>query len=77
MDPGSFILRHNLLHHSDEDPLINTITWEQVVFHIKPMERVIDEAIKIKMVLEDKDICLMNAKTDYTKHVLPGITPVD
>ena len=46
-DSGNFMLRHNLLHHSNEDPLNNQYLWYPTAFYDKAMDRQIGEAIKI------------------------------
>ena len=75
VDSGSFTLRHNLLYHPEEYPLLKNIIWYPEEFHIKPMDRLIAEALNIKNALDTKDHVLMNVKTEYKKCVLPRITP--
>ena len=75
VDSSSSILRHNLLHHPEEDPLTNTMVCHPEEFHIRPMDRIIAETLKIKNALADKEVILMNAKTEFSRCVLPGITP--
>ena len=51
------------------------MVWYPEEFHVKPMDRVITEALNIKNALAQKDLILMNAKTEFSRCVLPGITP--
>ena len=60
------MLRHNLEHHPDVDPLCPNYTWEQTVSYTTPMDREVAEAIKIKesILKEGPGHILMNAKTE-------------
>ena len=75
MDTSSFMLRHNLLYHRDEDPLDRSYVWYPVKYHRKAIDRLVSEAINIKNAMDTEGLVLMNAKTEYTRCVLPGITP--
>ena len=72
---SSFILRHNLLHHKDDDPFCTDYTWEALAFFQKPMDRQVAEALAIKEAYGDSGRVVLNAKTEYSRCVLPGITP--
>ena len=43
---------------------------------MKALDRQVAEAINIKKVMEQKEVILMNAKTEYSRCILPGITPI-
>ena len=51
------------------------MVWEPLEYNTKPMERYIREALNIKKALDTEGVILMNANTEFTKCVLPGITP--
>ena len=51
------------------------MVWCPTEYNIKPMDRMIAKALNIKNALGVKDLLLLNAKTEFTKCVLPGITP--
>ena len=42
---------------------------------VKPVDRLISEALNIKNALETKEMVLMSAKTKFSRCVLPDITP--
>ena len=72
------MLRHNFLHHPEDDPMEDKYLWYPTGFYQKAMERQIAEAIKIKEAVEraedDPNFILMNGKMEYNRCVLPGIT---
>ena len=72
---SSFMLRHNLLHHDQDDPFRAEYAWEPITFFQKPMDRQVSEAIEIKKAYGDGTRLVLNAKTEYSRCVLPGITP--
>ena len=72
------MIRHNLLHHQEEDPLNRDYLWTVVSQHSKPLERAVEEAIRIKMAFQTEEksnnyIC-MNCKREYSRNILPGIS---
>ena len=73
---SSFMLRHNLLCHSEDDPYCPDYIWEPLRYFQKPMDRQIAEALGIKEAYGDDKKLVLNAKTEYSRCVLPGITPV-
>ena len=75
MDSSSFMLRHNLLHHGEDDPLNNEYIWYPTKFHARALDRQISEALEIKQAMDTPGTIVMNAKTEYSRCVLPGITP--
>ena len=77
-DPSNFMLRHNVIHHPEEDPLNKDYLWTPLSHHEKPLERVVEEAIRIKVAFQTEDLkddyISMNGKGEYTRNVLPGIS---
>ena len=77
-DFSSFMLRHNLQHHPEDDPLSAEYLWYPTGFHERAMDRQVAEAIHIKEELEriqrEGRGILMNGKTEYNRCILPGIT---
>ena len=71
MDVSNFMLRHNLLHHPEDDPQNNNYLWYPTAFFDKPMERQISEAIIIKEALDkstkDQNHIVLNGKTEYNR----------
>ena len=61
---SSFMLRHNLLHHDQEDPFRAEYTWEPLSYFQKPMDRQVAEAIAIKEAYGDSTRLVLNAKTE-------------
>ena len=45
---SSFMLKHNLLHHQEDDPFNEEYTWEPLQFFQKPLDRQVGEALAIK-----------------------------
>ena len=76
LDSSNFMLRHNLLCHPDGDPMDNSYIWYPTRFHTKAIDRQVGEAIQIKKAIDTPGVKVMNAKTEYSRCVLPGITPV-
>ena len=77
------MLRRNLLHHPEDDPLDNRYTWYPTGFYTRAMDRQIAEAVKIKEEIEEagrrtdgKKVIIMNGKTEYNRCILLGITRV-
>ena len=75
-DSSSFMLRHNLLCHPDGDPQNEDYLWSITQQYNKPLARAVDEAIRIKQAYEkETETCKsMNAKMEFTRNTLPGIT---
>ena len=71
---SSFMLRHNLLHHDNDDPFMADYVWEPISYFQKPMDRQVAEAIAIKEAYGDSSRLVLNAKTEYSRCVLPGVT---
>ena len=76
LDSSNFMLRHNLLYHANEHPMDNSYVWYPTKFHTKAIDRQVGEAIEIKKAMDTPGVLLMNAKTEYSRCVLPGISPV-
>ena len=76
LDSSNFMLRHNFLFHPDGDPMDNRYVWYPTKFHSKAIDRLVGEAIEIKKAWDTPGVNLMNAKTEYSRCVLPGNMPV-
>ena len=73
------MLRYNMSYYQDEYPMKIQYIWSTVKQCYKPLAQAIEEAIFIKKSFErekseyDYNIA-MNAKTEYTRSILPGVT---
>ena len=72
---SSFMLRHNLLQHDQDDPFRAEYAWEPLTYFQKPMDRQVAEALAIKEAYGNGGRRVLNAKTEYSRCVLPGVTP--
>ena len=76
LDGSYFIQRHNLINHAEEDPIDNRYVWYPVKFDRKAIYIQVGEAIEIMKAMETTDTIVINAKTEYSRSDLPGVTPV-
>ena len=77
-DHSNFMLRHNIMHHAEDDPQNNNYLWYPTHFFDKPLDREVMEAILIKEAMEkaacDPNHVVLNGKAEYNRNILPGIT---